>query len=222
MTETWEKDKALARALAEKVQAAGGRVYYVGGYVRDFLLGQENKDIDVEVHGIAPHVLECILDDMGERLSMGESFGIYSLKGTSIDIAMPRREKAIGGGHRDFETFVDPHIGAKGAAMRRDFTVNALMMDVLTGEIIDCFGGRRDLADHLLYHVNDESFAEDALRVLRGAQFAARFGFSVAEETVALCKKIDLSLLSKERVEGELKKALLKAEKPSIFFETLR
>ena len=222
MTETWEKDKALARALAEKVQAAGGRVYYVGGYVRDYLLGQENKDIDVEVHGIAPHVLECILDDMGERLSMGESFGIYSLKGTSIDIAMPRREKAIGGGHRDFETFVDPHIGAEGAAMRRDFTINALMMDVLTGEIIDCFGGRRDLGDRVLRHVNDESFAEDALRVLRGAQFAARFDFSVAEETVALCRKIDLSLLSKERVEGELKKALLKAEKPSIFFETLR
>ena len=215
-------DQEMARCLAERVHALGGTVYYVGGYVRDYLMGKENKDIDVEVHGIAPHVLEGILDTLGERLSMGESFGIYSLKGTSLDIAMPRRERVTGRGHRDFETFVDPMIGTMAAAKRRDFTVNAMMMNVLTGEIVDHFGGREDLEKGVIRHVNDESFAEDALRVLRAAQFASRFGFSVAEETVALCRTIDLSHLSRERVEGELKKALLKAEKPSIFFETLR
>ena len=216
------KDIEMAVRIAEKVSACGGAVYYVGGYVRDKLLNKENKDIDIEVHGIAPRLLEEILDSLGTRLSMGESFGIYGLAGYTLDIAMPRREKVIGRGHRDFETFVDPFIGTKKAAERRDFTINAMMMDVLTGEILDHFGGREDLARGVIRHVSDESFTEDALRVLRAAQFAARFGFSLAAETEALCRTVDVSSLSRERVEQELKKALLKAEKPSVFFETLR
>ncbi len=208
--------------IAEKVSQMGGRAYFVGGYVRDRLLHIENKDIDIEVHGISPLQLSELLDLFGERISIGESFGIYGLKGYTLDIAMPRKEKATGRGHRDFEMSVDPFIGVKKAAQRRDFTVNALMMDILMEEIVDPFGGIADLEKGILRHVSDETFAEDALRVLRGAQFAARFGFSLAEETLALCKTIDLSHLSKERVEAELRKALLKAQKPSVFFEILR
>ena len=155
-------------------------------------------------------------------MSFGSSFGIYSLKGSHIDIAMPRKERAIGLGHRDFETFADPFIGTYEAAKRRDLTVGALMMDVLTGEIIDHFGGKSDLQNGVLRHVCAETFTEDPLRVLRLAQFAARFEFSPAEETLALCKTMPLSHLSRERVWEEMRKALLKAEKPSVFFEVLR
>lgn len=218
----FDQDRCKAREIARLVRERGGHTYYVGGLVRDALLHKENKDVDIEVHGIAPACLEEILDALGERISVGESFGIYNLKGYSLDIAMPRKEQARGLGHKDFDIFVDPFIGTEGAAKRRDFTFNALMQDVLTGQIVDHFGGAQDLKNGVLRHVNDESFAEDPLRVLRAAQFAARFGFTVAEETVSLCSRMKLEALPRERIEGELKKALLKAEKPSIFFETLR
>ena len=215
-------DRALALRLAKEIAASGGRAYYVGGYVRDALLGIENKDIDMEVHGLAPETLRNILSSFGQVMTIGESFGIYAIKGVGIDIAMPRRERAVGTGHRDFEVSVDPFIGTEGAARRRDFTINAMMQDVLTGEIVDPFGGREDLQKGILRHVNDESFAEDPLRVLRGAQFSARFGFPLAPETVLLCSRMAVAGLSRERIEEEMKKALLKAKTPSVFFQVLR
>ena len=217
-----ERDRLMALEVARRVAEKGGRSFYVGGLVRDALLGRENKDIDIEVHGISPQELKDILDSLGHRITIGESFGIFNLKGYSLDIAMPRKEEARGSGHKDFDIFVDPFIGTLSAARRRDFTLNALMQDVLTGEIVDHFGGRRDLEQGILRHVGDDSFAEDPLRVLRAAQFAARFEFRVAEETVELCRGMELHHLPRERIEGELKKALLKAERPSVFFEVLR
>lgn len=217
-----DKNRQMARRLAEEVAKQGGRVYYVGGLVRDRLMGHEGKDVDVEVHGVSPQVLEGILDGLGERTQMGKSFGIYGLRHYEIDIAMPRTEKANGRGHRDFAVFTDPFLGTEKAAKRRDFTVNAMMEDVLSGEIVDPFGGREDLKRGILRHVNDESFGEDPLRVLRGAQFAARFGFAVAEDTVALCKSMDLGALAAERVLGETQKALLKAPRPGVYFRLLR
>ena len=217
-----QQDRQMAVEIARLVRQQGGSTYYVGGFVRDALLNKENKDVDIEVHGITPGCLEQILDSLGQRIAIGESFGIFNLKGYSLDIAMPRKEQARGQGHKDFDIFVDPFIGTEAAAKRRDFTFNALMQDVLTGEIVDHFGGVEDLCAGVLRHVNAESFAEDPLRVLRAAQFAARFEFSVAEETVALCRRMGLQALPRERIEGELKKALLKARRPSIFFEVLR
>lgn len=210
------------KKIAEKIASEGGRAFYVGGYVRDRLLGCECKDIDIEVHGISAEKLREILCLFGEILVYGESFGIFSLKGYDIDFALPRKEKATGRGHRDFEIDTDPFIGTQRAAMRRDFTVNSMMEDVLTGEIIDHYAGLCDLENRVLRHVNDESFPEDPLRVLRLAQFAARFGFSVHPSTAELCRGIDLSSLSKERVEAEMKKALLKASSPSVFFGVLK
>ena len=218
----FHRDIEMARRIAERAAQRGGRTFYVGGFVRDALIHRENKDVDIEIHGLLPAQVAEVLDSLGERLTIGESFGIFGLRGCSVDIAMPRREKLRGSGHRDFDVSVDPFIGTEKAAVRRDFTINALMQDVLTGEIIDHFGGREDLDKGIIRHVNDETFAEDPLRVLRAAQFAARFGFAVAEETVELCRGMSLSDLSRERIEGELKKALLKADKPSVFFEVLR
>lgn len=217
-----DKNQAMARRVAEAVAQAGGRAYYVGGYVRDRLRGMESKDVDIEVHGVPAQALEAILDGLGTRLEMGASFGIYGLKHYDLDIAMPRREQATGRGHRDFQVFTDPYLGIEKAAMRRDFTINAMMEDVLTGEILDPFGGREDLRRGILRHVNDASFGEDPLRVLRAAQFAARFRFTVAEETVALCRTMDVAALARERVMGELEKALLKGKNPAVFFRVLR
>ena len=226
-------DLEAAKRIAELTAQRGGRAYFVGGFVRDELMGCKDDllDIDIEVHGVKPEELREILSEVGEVLQYGSSFGIYGLSGHDIDIAMPRKEHATGRGHRDFEVFVDPFIGPGEAARRRDFTINAMMQDVLSGEDLDPFGGQKDLEKGVLRHVDDKSFAEDPLRVLRCAQFAARFtkpgaempeNFTVAPETIALCRSMDLSALSRERVEGELKKALLKAAKPSVFFEVLR
>ena len=217
-----EHIEKIEMTIASLVSQAGGRVYYVGGCVRDHLLGIENKDIDIEVHGVTSEQLTDILHQVGKPRSFGVSFGIYSLDGYDLDIAMPRTEHATGRGHRDFTVFVDPFLGTTEAARRRDFTINAMMQDVLTGEILDPFGGKKDLADRILRHVDDDSFGEDPLRVLRAAQFASRFGFRVADETLALCRTMDLTALSRERIFGELTKALCKGQKPSTFFEELK
>ena len=225
-------DLQTAEKIAQLAAKAGGRAYFVGGFVRDRLMGKDHGDIDIEVHGLQPDVLRDLLSRIGTVLQYGSSFGVFGLSGCEIDIAMPRKEKATGHGHRDFDVSVDPFIGTKEAARRRDFTINAMMQDVLTGEVVDHFGGQADLAAGIIRHVDDASFAEDPLRVLRCAQFAARFQvkdgengvhcFSVAPETLDLCSRMDLSALSRERVEGELKKALLNSDAPSVFFEVLR
>lgn len=208
--------------LALKVENAGGRAFYVGGCVRDKALGCQNKDIDIEVHGISEEELEKILSEFGNIKFFGSSFGVYSISGINADISLPRSERKIGNGHRDFEIVVDPFIGIKEAARRRDFTINAIMEDILTGEIIDPFNGSSDMCAGIIKHVDDKTFIEDPLRVLRAAQFSARFDFKIAPETIELCKTIDLSALSSERIEIEMKKALLKSKKPSLFFENLR
>ena len=215
-------DLEMARRIAEAVNEKGGQAYFVGGYVRDLVQGNPGKDIDIEIHGIAPAALKEILENLGQLMEIGESFGVFGLKGYSIDIAMPRKEICRGKGHRDFDVFVDPFIGTEKAARRRDFTINAMMQNVLTGEIIDHFGGREDLSSRIIRHIDPTTFVEDPLRVLRGAQFAARFGFDMADETIELCRGMDLSTLARERIIGELEKALLKADKPSIFFELMR
>ena len=216
-----DKNFIMAEKIAWKVRERGGSTFYVGGLVRDRLMGRENKDVDIEVHGVEPQVLHGILEELGKPTVMGVSFGVYGLKCYDIDIAMPRKETATGRGHRDFDVYVDPYLGTEKAAVRRDFTINAMMQDVLTGEIVDHFGGQEDLKEGVIRHVNDETFVEDPLRVLRAAQFAARFGFEVAQETIDLSRTMDLTALAKERIMGELEKALLKSQTPSVFFEVL-
>ncbi|MDO4489671.1 MAG: HD domain-containing protein [Lachnospiraceae bacterium] len=220
--DSYSRDLAMAERIARLVDQAGGRVFYVGGFVRDLLMKRENKDIDIEVHGVSVEKLEEILKSVGYLTEMGASFGVFGLKGYDLDIAMPRKEEAIGRGHKDFKVDVDPYLGTEKAAIRRDFTMNALMQDVLTGEIVDHFGGVEDLKKGVLRHVNPDTFVEDPLRVLRGAQFAARFDFVIAEDTQQLSSGVDLSTLAPERIMGELEKALLKAQRPSIFFEQMR
>jgi tRNA nucleotidyltransferase (CCA-adding enzyme) len=211
-----EKILRLARAVGE----AGGRALLVGGCVRDRLLGREVKDWDVEVYGVEPSALRELLGRFGRVNVVGEAFTVYKL-GQDLDVSLPRRERKTGRGHRAFYIEGDPSMSYEEAARRRDFTVNAVLEDPLDDEIIDPFGGRADMAAKLLRAVAPETFVEDSLRVLRAAQFAARFGFEVEEKTIELCRSIDLTDLPAERVWGELEKILLAAARPSVGLQWL-
>ena len=187
----------------------------VGGCVRDELMGIEPKDWDLEIYGIEPQRLRKILDAFGKVDAVGEAFTVYKI-GQDLDVALPRRERKTGRGHKGFIVEGDPHMSYAEAAKRRDFTINAIMQDALTGEIVDVYGGREDLEKKIIRVVSKETFAEDSLRVLRAAQFAARFEFEIDAESVEICRKIDLTDLPKERIWGQLEKLLLKSQKPSI------
>ena len=201
--------------LSEAIRDYGGRAMLVGGCVRDELMGVEPKDWDLEVYGIRPEKLREILDKFGDVNVAGEAFTVYKV-GSHLDVSIPRRERKVGKGHRGFVVEGDPDMSFEEACSRRDFTINAILKDPLTGEIIDPFHGRDDIARKILRHVSGATFAEDSLRVLRAAQFAARFEFDIAPETVEICKSIDVTDLPKERIWGEFEKLLLKAQKPSI------
>src|SRR5215210_1120152 len=206
-----EKILRLARAVKE----AGGRALLVGGCVRDRLLGREAQDWDAEVYGVEPSALRELLGRLARVNVVGEAFTVYKL-GQDLDVSLPRRERKTGRGHRAFYIEGDPAMSFEEAARRRDFTVNAVLEDPLTGEVLDPFGGRADIERKLLRAVSPETFVEDSLRVLRAAQFAARFGFDVEPATAQLCRSIDLTDLPAERVWGELEKILLAAAGPSV------
>ena len=212
----------MLKDISKRISDAGGRVFYVGGYVRDQFIGKESKDIDVEIYGIEYSDLTAILSDYGEVDTIGKSFGIIKVKGVDIDFTMPRTERKTGDDHKNFEVSLDPYMKYKEACRRRDFTVNSIMKDVLTGEIIDYFNGRKDIENGIIRHVDDKTFVEDPLRVYRAVQFAGRFWFKIAPETLGLCMKIDLHFLPKERVFEEIMKLLMKSDNPSIGFEYMR
>jgi tRNA nucleotidyltransferase (CCA-adding enzyme) len=204
----------LASTLARVIADAGGRAVMVGGWVRDELTGRAPKDLDVEVFGLPADRLLQLLSGLGRVNTVGESFTVYKLG--DIDISLPRSESKTGTGHRGFTVSGDPSLSFAEAARRRDFTINAIGKDALTGEILDPFGGQADLAAKRLRVVDAKTFGDDSLRVLRAIQFAARFDLTVDEGTRALLSTIPLDDLPAERVWGEIEKLLLQAERPSI------
>jgi len=207
-------------SLAQAVHEAGGRALLVGGCVRDELMGAQAKDWDLEVYNLDAVRLREVLDQFGPVNVVGESFTVYKLGG-HLDVSVPRRERKTGHGHKGFVIEGDPSMSVEEAARRRDFTINAIMQDPLTGELIDPYDGRRDIERRILRAVSADTFAEDSLRVLRAAQFAARFQFDIDADTVEICRGIDLTDLPAERIWGELEKLLLQAVQPSIGLEWL-
>ena len=175
------------------------RVYLVGGCVRDALLGREIYDYDIEVYDIKPLKFDELMAGI-KASGVGKSYFIYKYK--NYDLGLPRSESKTGNSHKDFAVSYinDPSL----ASLRRDFTVNAMMMNIFDGKILDFHGGKKDLASKTLRHIDSEKFKEDPLRVLRGVQFSARLGFSIADETLELMKTLDLAHLSKDRVNTEL------------------
>ena len=208
-------------SLARVIHDAGGRALLVGGCVRDMLMGAQPKDWDLEVYELDPARLREILDQFGPVNVVGEAFTVYKL-GRHLDVSIPRRERKSGRGHKAFVIEGDPSMSVAEASRRRDFTINAILQDPLTTEILDPFDGRRDIERRRLRAVSADTFSEDSLRVLRAAQFASRFKFDVEPETVELCRTIDLSDLPSERIWGELEKLLLQSAQPSVGLEWLR
>lgn len=216
-----KKELEFVREVAEEIDKVGGKVYFVGGYVRDKFLNKSNKDIDVEIYGLSMDKLKNLLSKFGEVMEVGASFGILMVKGYDIDFALPRTENSTGSKHTDFEVAVSSDLNIEDATKRRDFTMNAILQEVLTGKYIDLYGGIEDIKNKKIRYVDKTTFKEDELRIFRACQFASRFNFTIDEEVKEVAKTFNFKTLSKERIFEELNKALLKSEKPSIAFNSL-
>jgi tRNA nucleotidyltransferase (CCA-adding enzyme) len=206
------------RGLAAAVRDAGGRALVVGGWVRDHLRGSPSKDLDMEVFGIAQDRLPELLAPFGRVEPVGQTFPVYKLVGAApgdIDVALPRRESKQGRGHKGFAVTGDPSMSIADAARRRDFTINAISWDPLTGVYEDPFEGSVDLGRHILRAVDETTFGDDSLRVLRAVQFAARFEFTLDAHTAAICRALPLDDLPAERIWAEFEKLLIAAARPA-------
>jgi len=247
---------AIAKIVAERVRDAGGRALVVGGFVRDLVLrrlgkGAVSKDIDLEIYHLQLAKLKELLQAMvdsdevrklagRERVhidEVGESFGAIKMAG--LDIVVTRRDaRTAPGMGRKAAAEPDPKLTYRQAAFRRDLTLNSLALDPLTGQILDAFGGLDDLEHGVMRHIYDQDpdktqFTDDPLRVLRVMQFASRFGFTVAPETLELCRNIPLTYkkaknddrpgaIAADRVGEEWQKMLLKSSRPSVGLEVAR
>jgi tRNA nucleotidyltransferase/poly(A) polymerase len=177
----------------EDVEEAGGKIYSVGGAVRDEFLGKESKDLDILITGVPFEQLEEILGKYGAVNAVGKSFGVlkFKPKGATedIDIAIPRTETPTGeGGHQGFDVKSDHALPIEKDLERRDFTINAIAKDA-EGNIIDPFGGQEDLKNKVIKVVNPQAFSDDPLRMLRAVQFASRFGFTIEPETMKMIQE---------------------------------
>lgn len=201
----------------------------IGGYVRDFLLGIESKDIDIELYNVENiDILENLLQKFGSVNEVGKSFNVIKLciDDLDLDFSLPRIDSKIGKGHRGFKITVNSHLDFKTATSRRDFTINAIGYDVVEKKLLDPFGGIEDLKNKKLKAVDIEKFGEDPLRVFRALQFSSRFDLEIDKDLLVKCQEIvksdQVSYLSKERIYLEIEKLLLKAPKPSTGFILLK
>ena len=216
--EAYETVKRVCRVIHE----AGGRALLVGGAVRDLLLhlDADIKDFDIEVYNLDLETLEDLLRPLGKMSGVGKSFAVHKLfldNGVDIDISLPRRDSKTGSRHGDFSVDADPYMSISEAARRRDFTINAILADPLTGQIFDPFHGVEDLKQKTLRIVDAETFVDDPLRILRAMQFVGRFDLVVDRQSQELMSSMSDSLrhLSKERIYEEWRKLLLKSIRPS-------
>jgi tRNA nucleotidyltransferase (CCA-adding enzyme) len=201
----------VIRKTCHALSLAGGRPYLVGGCVRDLLLGSLPKDWDIELYGLELAAAEMALQPLGQIQMVGKAFGVIKLKlgGHELDIALPRNEIKTAPGHQGFAVTSEPGLSPELASARRDFTINAIMLEPESGDILDFHGGRQDLSARRLRHVSP-AFAEDPLRVLRGMQFAARFDLTMDPETTRLCASLlpEAHTLPAARIWGEWRKWL--------------
>lgn len=205
-------EKTMIQTLAKAIEAAGGRAYYVGGYVRDCIRGVVFKDVDIEVFGLEKAEFMKICLQFGDVFEHGTSYKVFHIKGYDIDFTLAT--KVFG----DFQKHRIPTLQA--AAKRRDFTMNALMQDVLTLEIYDFYHGINDLKEKIVKHVDEVGFQADPIRVYRAAQFCARFDFRLDAKTLRLCQSLakQTKELANERIEEEWYKILMMCRQPSIAF----
>lgn len=203
--------------IAKKIEEAGGRLFLVGGAVRDNILHRYISDEDYCVVNLSEDEFIKLFSNAHTR---GKSFKVFDIEGK--EFALARKEIKIGTGHRQFNIITNKEITIEEDLKRRDITINSIAQDVLTGEIIDPFGGEEDLKNGVI-RATSNHFAEDPLRVYRAARFAANFNFAVEQSTLKMMNSLkeELNSLSKERVFTEFRKAL-ETDRPSIFFEILK
>lgn len=207
--------------LVQTIKENGGQALLVGGSVRDSLMGKISKDFDLEVYGLEPAKIEEIAQQVGKVSDVGKAFGILKITlegGLDIDVSLPRVDSKIDTGHKGFEIKTDPRMSIEDAARRRDFTMNSIAADPLTGELYDYFGGVEDIKNRVLRITDSERFRDDPLRVLRALQFIGRFGLEIDKASIEIIQGMapQLKELPKERIGEEWKKLLLKSEKPSL------
>ncbi|MBU0632904.1 CCA tRNA nucleotidyltransferase [bacterium] len=211
--------------LIDALHSNGATAVIVGGYIRDTILGENSKDIDIEVYNISTYeAMIGILKPFGNLNLVGKSFGVLKmdLEGYDIDFSLPRIETKISPGHKGFDVTLDSKLPFTEAAKRRDFTINSIGYDIQSGSILDPYNGILDLKNKKLTYVNKDTFVEDPLRIFRALQFSARFELTCSLELIDLCRYIAdndlITELPKERIYEEFLKLLLKAQKPSIGF----
>lgn len=219
-------DRCLAAALPP------GSLYAVGGRVRDELrqrlegIAIPLKDLDYVATGLGLPELQQRLAHAGRVDVVGASFSVlkFTAAGETVDVALPRRERSMGIGHREFEVESGPEVSLEADLARRDFRMNMIARAIPSGEIIDPYDGEADIRARRIDIISEAAFEEDPLRMLRAAQFAARFGYGVTERLrAAMAGAAPLvASVSAERVQDELTKLLLQASRPSIGLELLR
>ena len=196
------------------IGSIGGKIYQVGGAVRDTFLGKQSKDLDILITGVPASDLDAILKKYGKVDMVGASFGVIKFTppgGEEIDIAIPRTEKKVGAGYKGFDVSADHTLPIEKDLERRDFTINSIAKDS-EGNIIDPFNGQKDLDAKLIRLTNPQAFADDPLRMLRAVQFASRFDFKIDPGTFKLIQQNaqTISEISKERILIEFDKIVYK------------
>ena len=218
-------DDLLSKQVRKVIKNAGGKMYQIGGVVRDELLGKISKDLDLLVVGVELDDLAKVLKPFGKVNMVGKSFGILkfvptgSTEDEDIDISVPRIDsKSTGAGHKDFEVQLGKGITLQQDQLRRDFWINQLAKDVDTGEIVDTDGkGMKDIKNKQIRMISPTSFKDDPLRMLRAVQFAARFEFKIEKETYKQMKQqaSTVTTVSPDRFKEEFKKLFTKSKSPS-------
>lgn len=207
--------------FAEQIHALGGTAFIVGGAVRDAIMGVASHDHDIMVCGVEVSAFEYAFP---AAKMTGNAFPVFRLNinDEEVEIAFARKEEKIGAGHSGFRMIFSPDVTFEEDMIRRDTTMNALGMEILTGKVVDLFGGENDIRNGIIRAVSSH-FVEDSVRVLRAARQAAQFGFSVDTDTINLMRscRTELAIEPKERIFGEMQKALATA-RPSVFFRVLK
>lgn len=202
----------ILQKIVKDISSNGGNAILVGGSVRDLFLNIQIKDLDIEVYNLSLNELTKVLSNYGLVDFVGKSFGVLRLRGLDVDWSLPRRDSS----GRKPDVTVDPKMSFQDAFKRRDLTINSMGIDLETAELIDPFNGLNDLNESILKATDPEFFIQDPLRLFRVMQFIGRFDMFPDIELNNICKKMDISGVSKERIEQEFTKLFLRSKKPSL------
>ena len=215
--EVYEKVLEICQAVGE----AGGEALLVGGSVRDIFFNKMPKDFDLEIYKLEAAEIREIVGKFGKVSEVGKAFGVLKIflgNGIDIDVSLPRTDSKVEEGHRGFDVKTDPDMSIEDAAQRRDFTMNSMAANPLTGKLYDPFNGLRDIRNRVLRATDPEKLPQDSVRAKRAIQFVGRFGLTIEQNTLELMQTMvpDLKKEPKERILEEWKKLLIKSDKPSL------